>query len=124
MIMKKLLLVCAALSITATSAWANGRHHRGANVGIYVGPSVFWGAPFYRPYYPGPYYYPAPYYEPAPIIVRPPPVYIEQSTVITEQQQEAPSTNYWHYCSESKSYYPYVKECKGEWQKVLPQPEK
>lgn len=127
MIMKKLLLVGAALTIAASSVWADGRHHRGANVGIYVGPGFFWGAPVYRPYrpyYPGPYYYPAPYYEPAPVIVQSPPVYIEQSTVITEQQQETPSNNYWYFCRDSNTYYPYVKACKGEWEKVLPQPEK
>ena len=124
---KIIWLVCAALLSTAGSAWADRGHWRG-NVGIYVGPGPFWGPPVYRPnYYPGPYVYPAPYYQPAPIIITqpaPPPVYIEQSNVITEQVQEPVATNYWYYCGESKTYYPYVKECKGEWQKVLPQPAK
>jgi hypothetical protein len=121
---KILLLVCAVLLSSAGSAWADRGHWRG-NVGIYVGPGAFWGAPYYRPYYPGPYFYPQPYYQQAPIIITqpaPPPVYIEQSTVITEQVQEPAPTSYWYYCRESKTYYPYVKECKGEWQKVLPQP--
>lgn len=119
---REILLIGAALLLAAGSALADGRHHRGSSVGIYVGPG-FWGPPIYRPYYPRPYYYPGPYYD-APIIVQPapPPVYIEQSNVITESTQE--STNYWYYCRESKSYYPYVKDCKGEWQKVLPTPEK
>jgi hypothetical protein len=123
---KIILLVCAVLLSSVGSAWADRGHWRG-NVGIYVGPGAFWGAPYYRPYYPGPYYYPQPYYQPAPVIITqpaPPPVYIEQSNVITEQTQEVASTNYWYYCRESKTYYPYVKECKGEWQKVLPQPAK
>ena len=128
-IMRGIVLMGAALLMTVSSAWADGRHHRsGANVGIYVGPGFFWGPPVYRPYYPRPYYYPGPYYETAPIIVRPvpPPVYIEQGNIqenlSTISTQEA--TNYWYYCRESKGYYPYVKDCKGEWQKVLPTPEK
>ncbi len=28
----------------------------------------------------------------------------------------------WYYCAESKTYYPYVKECPGGWQRVTPQP--
>ena len=120
-----ILLLGVALLMAVSSAWADGRHHHGgSSVGIYVGPGFFWGPPVYRPYYPRPYYYPGPYYDVAPVIVQPapPPVYIEQSSVITEQTQEA--TNYWYYCRESKTYYPYVKECRGEWQKVLPTPEK
>ncbi len=125
-ISKWILLVGATLLMAASGAWADWRHHPrgGGSVGVYVGPGFFWGPPVYRPYYPRPYYYPDPFYQPAPIIIRPspPPVYIEQSNVITEQVQEA--TNYWYYCRDSKSYYPYVKDCKSEWQKVLPTPER
>lgn len=120
---KFLLLICALLLSCAGSAWAGGRWH--GSVGVYVGPGAFWGAPFYRPYYyPGPYYYPAPYYVPQPVYVapEPAPVYIERNDVAPEAVPEA--TNYWHYCRESKSYYPYVKECPGGWQQVLPQPGK
>ena len=121
---KKLLAICVLLLISAESAWAGGWCGHGS-VGIYVGPSVYWGAPIYRPYYfPGPYLYADPFYSPAPVIIEraPPPVYIEQGQVAVETAPE--TTNYWHYCRETKGYYPYVKECPGGWQKVLPQPAK
>lgn len=120
---KSLLLLITLLLSTAGNAWAGGWHGRGS-VGIYVGPGAYWGPPVHRPYYyPGPFFYPTPYYAPAPIIIEraPPPVYIEQADVVEESPE---ATNYWHYCRESKAYYPYVKECPAGWQKVLPQPPK
>ncbi len=68
----------------------------GARVGVFI------GAPLYAPFF-----YPAPsyYYSPAP-------VYIEQ----------APTPAYWYFCPDSNAYYPYVQECPGGWQPVLPQP--
>lgn len=69
---------------------------RGARVGVFI------GAPLYAPFY-----YPAPSY-----YYSPPPVYIEQ----------APTPGYWYFCPESNTYYPYVQECAGGWQPVLPQP--
>lgn len=107
-----LVLIGAAVS---TAAFAHGgRHfsHRHARLGI--GLSI--GAPvFYSPWY----YYPAPYYYYPPAVVVPssPPVYIERGQV------EAPAPDpqaYWYYCRESETYYPYVKECAGPWQRVVP----
>lgn len=121
---RKLLFVIGVLFLSCLgSAWAGG-HWRGS-VGIYVGPGVFWGAPVYRPYYyPDRFYYPAPYYVSPPVYIapEPAPVYIERNDAVVEQTQE--TSNYWHYCRESKNYYPYVKECPGGWQQVLPQPAK
>lgn len=73
------------------------RHFAGrARLGVFI------GAPLYAPLF-----YPAPsdYYSPAP-------VYIEQ----------APTPAYWYFCPASNAYYPYVPECPGGWQPVLPQP--
>jgi hypothetical protein len=68
----------------------------GASVGVFI------GAPLYAPlFYPAPSYY-----------YSPPPTYIEQ----------APTPAYWYFCPESNAYYPYVQECPGGWQPVLPQP--
>ena len=83
---------------------------------------VHFGGPVWGPVW-GPGWYPAPYYYPPQVSVVPPPqpqVYIEQ------QQDAAPDSGqqYWHFCKSSQSYYPYVKECPGGWQKILPQPEK
>ena len=73
------------------------RHYAGgARVGVFI------GAPVYAPlFYPAPAYY-----------YSPPPTYIEQ----------APTPDYWYFCPELNAYYPYVQECPGEWQPVLPQP--
>lgn len=120
--LRKLLpLFCALLLAGAGDALAHGRVRVGVGIGLGVGVPV-WG-PAYRPYYP---YYPRPYYydpfwTPSTVVVVPPApqVYIEQG-VAAEGGQDA--GQYWYYCAGAKNYYPYVKECPGGWQKVLPQP--
>jgi hypothetical protein len=102
-----LLLLGAAASAPALAWGHGGRVHFG----------VFIGAPFYPWYYP-PYY--APYYYPPAVVTVPaiPPTYIERGgSQATPGQQ-----SYWYYCTDSKTYYPYVKECPGGWQRVVPQP--
>jgi len=127
---QKILFVLAALLLAgAGNSWADG-HYRGS-VGVYIGPGAYWGPGYVRPYYyprayyPGfyPYPYGDPYYDPAPVVVVPstPKVYIEQSGVAAEAAP-ASSQQYWYFCKGSNKYYPYVKECPGGWQKVLPQP--
>jgi len=115
------VLVLAALASAVVSAPAfadrgRGHHFRGhhhhhhrshARIGVFVGaPLVF--SPWY--------YYPPRYYYPPAVVQTPPPVYVEQG------QAAAPAQDYWYYCSESQTYYPYVKECAGPWQRVIPQP--
>ncbi len=63
------------------------------------------------PYYGYPYYG-YPYYAPAAVDPPPPPVYI--------QPQPAAPPAYWYYCSDSKTYYPYVKDCPSGWLTVVP----
>ena len=117
--MIKLLIALVLLGVAGLgTAWADRGHNGGrVHLGVMIGQG--WG-PWY---YPPSYYYP-PYYPP--VIVQPqqPQVYIEQ--------QQAPGAaagpvttapaNYWYYCAAARGYYPYVKECPGGWQKVLPQP--
>jgi hypothetical protein len=81
------------------------RHHSRARFGLFIGAPLLF-APWYYPAYP------------APTVVIPssPPVYIEQG------QAALPDAQYWYYCRESETYYPYVKECAGPWQRVVPQP--
>lgn len=115
----KLTIACLLLAFAGVnSAWADRGHHHG-HFSVMIGP--YWGPAYYSPF---PYYYP-PYYPPV-IVERPPPqVYIEQPP-----QPAAPPpapvvsapVNYWYYCAASRSYYPYVKECSGGWQRVAPQP--
>jgi hypothetical protein len=80
-------------------------HHefrgRGA---IVIGPSFWWGPPFY----------PLPYYPPPPVVVQEPPVYI--------QQQPAPPSSYWYYCPSAQAYYPSVQACPEPWITVAPRP--
>jgi hypothetical protein len=94
-----LALLCAT---AAGSAWAHGR---GPRVGVYV------GVPFGYYWYGPPSYY---YYPPPVVIRQEPQVYIERAA---PQAQ-----SYWYYCAESAAYYPYVKECPGGWQRVVPTP--
>ncbi len=108
--MKAALTLSAVLLGAAASAPALAWHHGRVHFGVVI------GAPFYPWYYPPypPYYY----YPPVVAAPAPPPTYIEQGSA-----QPAPSqSSYWYYCAESKTYYPYIKECPGGWQRVTPQP--
>lgn len=61
-----------------------------------------------------PYYHH--HYHHAPVVVTPapssPPVYIEQGN--------GRDAAYWYHCNNPEGYYPYIKECPGGWQKVVP----
>ena len=128
-VQKTLLVLVALLLAGAGNAWADRRVY--GSVGVYVGPGGYWGPRYPRPYYyprpyiyPGPYLYGDPFYTPPPVVVVPsaPPVYIEQQGAAVEPAPVETAQQYWYYCNASKKYYPYVKECPGGWQKVLPQP--
>ncbi len=90
---------------------------------------VYLGAPFYGPgYYPyAPYYPYYPYGVPAygypPVAVAPasPPAYVEQGAAPLASAPAQPAES-WYYCADSKTYYPYVKECPAGWQRVPAQP--
>ena len=100
-----LLAVLAAGALMSESASAGGR--------VVVG--VGFGFPLW---YPAPWYYaPAPYYYPPPAVVSRPVTYVERREVARA------STEWWYYCQQSSSYYPYVKTCPGGWQKVEPTPQ-
>ena len=82
---------------------------------------VRWGVSIGVPLYPPAWYYPPPAYYYPPVVVAPPaapPVYIERS----DPGPAAGGEYFWYYCPDSKTYYPYVKECKSPWQRVTPQP--
>jgi hypothetical protein len=89
---------------------AANRHYYGhrAAVGVIVAAPAFW-------------YFPAPIYVP-PVVAAPavPPVYIERGDAQPASGQAA--GEWWYYCADTQAYYPYVKECSVEWQRVAPQP--
>ena len=115
----RLFLAILALAGALASGAAAARVHW--DFGIYLGPGYWPYAPYYAPYYypPYPYYYPPYqyYYPPAPAPAPAPAPYVEQSAPPPPPQQD-----WWYYCASSKTYYPYVRECAGGWQRVSPEP--
>jgi hypothetical protein len=73
------------------------------------------GAFFAAPVLIAPWYFPFSGYYSAPPLPASPPLYIEQGAAPAEQPY------YWYYCADSKTYYPYVSECPGGWQPVVPE---
>ena len=80
--------------------------------GVWVGPG--WG-PGWGPWWWGPFVYPFYDYPRQPIVIE------QQPPVVYDQQNQQPEEQYyWYYCAESKTYYPYVKQCAKGWMKVVP----
>ncbi|MEI8236950.1 MAG: hypothetical protein WCG11_07255 [Methylococcaceae bacterium] len=86
-----------------------GGFHGGGYIGLYVNPYLY-GYPYYN----------YPYNTSQTIIFPSSPTYVEQNT-ITEDSPEHPA-GYWYYCTSPEGYYPYIKECSTDWQKVNPTP--
>jgi hypothetical protein len=124
----KITLIAILFGLMATQPALAQRGHGGHGYG-HGGPRInfgfYAGGPFWPGYY-GPYPYYAPYYSPyyyPPVVVAPagPTTYIQQDQAQAAPEQ-TPSAGSWYYCAESKTYYPYVKQCPGGWQQVAPQP--
>ncbi|MDA1116469.1 MAG: hypothetical protein O2979_00360 [Proteobacteria bacterium] len=106
------LVLLACLGLLAGPAAADRGHPR-VRIGVMFGAPFFWHAPWY---YGPPYYY---YRDPA-VAYRPEPqVYIEKDQV----GQELDATQYWYFCPDSNTYYPYVKQCANPWHRVVPHPQ-
>ncbi len=98
---------------------SHGHSHSHWSLGLSFG-APFWYGPAYYPYY-YPYPYPYPYYYPPAVVVTPEPrVYVERDDRPSDSGQSSP---WWYYCRESDMYYPYVKECAGQWERVPAQPQ-
>lgn len=121
--MKKLISGFILLSLLILSfpfpSYGGSRVYVGVNIGVrhpyVVVHRPFWGPPRVYRYWGGPavlvpFFY---YYGPAPVIIREDPLANTQA----DQLQE----NYWYYCPDTQSYYPYVKSCPSGWMKVVPQ---
>jgi hypothetical protein len=101
---------CMALA-PAAQAQRWGQPH--SRIVIGVGVPIGWG---YWPYwhYPPPYAY-YPYY------ARPadPVIYVEKGDADSAPGEDP--AQFWYFCRDSKTYFPYVKECPTPWQRVVPQ---
>lgn len=117
MILRKLglaLIVGTAAALASGSALAYRSH---VHFGLYLGVPA-WGPAYYPAPYSPYYYYPPYYYPPTVVVPASPPTYVEQQPV----PQASQASGYWYYCTQSRSYYPYVKDCPGGWERVSPQP--
>ena len=81
------------------------------------GAPLFWRPYAYYPFY-GSYY---PFYEyprTTVVIQRQPEVYVQQAAPPPAPQTA--SGNYWYYCPDTRTYYPYVQTCPSNWLTVVP----
>lgn len=126
-----LLIICSCYSGFSLPHGSRGAGHPhggirfgisgGRQMGGHSGFGFYFGVPYIypHPYYNYPYYPPVyQYYPPVTIAPNSPPVYIQQTP--PETQEYPPG--YWYYCSNPQGYYPYIKECKTDWQQVEPAP--
>lgn len=114
-----LVLVAASGPADARGGHGHRGHwHGGVRLGIVIGAPALWYS-YPRYYYPPAHYYPPAYYPPVVAVPSSPPVYIERGDTQAEPERQS---NYWYYCPGEKAYYPYVKQCPGGWQRVVPQP--
>lgn len=104
------------------AAIADRGHWHGGRVGI----GLSFGAPFYDPWFYGPFYprYYSPYAYPPVIVSPPPPVtYVEQGSNAAAATSSTLQSGYWYYCEAARGYYPYVKTCPAGWLAVAPEPQ-
>jgi hypothetical protein len=86
----------------------SGHHGSHGRIGIFM------TAPLFAPL--SLYYPPSGYYTPP--LPASPPVYIEQDPALPTPAQQP---YYWYFCAGSNAYYPYVDDCPGGWQQVVPE---
>ncbi len=130
MSLKAIVVSVLVLFGVLASGSAMAQHHgRGGNVrfGLSIGIPLYGPGYYPAPYYPAPYYtypayaYPMPAYSYPPAAISSPPVYIEQNSPPAASAPAQPQGE-WYYCAASKAYYPYVRECPADWQRVPAQP--
>lgn len=122
-----LLVALLAAALASPPAFAqrgrghgHGHRHGGVSFGLFVAAPLI-AYSLYRPYYTPTYYYPREVYPPVVVTPPAPPVYIEQAAPPPQAAPQSPQS-WWYYCADSQTYYPYVRQCPGGWQRVSPQP--
>ena len=125
--MKKIAIACVVLASVlygagaAADGWGrgHGRHGHGyshhgyhghkshSSFKLYLGVPLHWSSGWYRPYYS---------YPRTVVVERQPEVYVQRQVAAAPAQQD-----YWYYCPDSRTYYPYVQTCPSPWLQVVPQ---
>lgn len=103
--------------------WGSG-HWRGGWWGPGVWGHTWWGPGVWGPTWWGPGAWGTAWWGPGvwvpgnipPVWIAPAPTYIERSSPV-----EPAAPVWWYWCADARTYYPYVKECPGGWQRVAPQ---
>jgi hypothetical protein len=105
-----ILAVAAAIGAVAVAGPADAHGRRGrVHFGVVIGGPLWWHA---WPHYPR-------YYDERVIVERQgPTVYVEKDADGGERDAD----QYWYYCPDSATYYPYVKQCASPWHRIEPQP--
>ncbi len=103
-----ILAGCIGLLALADTADAHGRHGR-VHLGVVIGAPLWWHSWHAWPHYPR-------YYERVIVERQGPTVYVEKDAA----NEELDANQYWYFCPDSKTYYPYVKQCSSPWQRVVP----
>ena len=110
--MRIALVSMLAVILGTLAAAPPAQAHGGGRVrfGVLIGAPLWWHG----------YGWHYPYYRERIVIERPgPTVYVEKDP---DGGERAPD-QYWYYCPDSETYYPYVKECASPWHRVAPQPQ-
>src|SRR5690606_32713151 len=118
--MKKTAIACVALASALYGAgslaggWGHhhghGHHHKShSSVRLYLGSPLPWLSTWYRPHY---YSYPR-----TVVVERQPQVYVQRTPAAAPAAQQ----DYWYYCPDSRTYYPYAQSCPSPWLQVVPQ---
>jgi len=84
----------------------------------------FWGPRFFGPTIGFGIY--APLYVPPPVVYAPPPVVVQPGYVAPPAPAAVmpaqPNPANWYYCSNPQGYYPYIRQCSGQWMTVPANP--
>lgn len=108
------LLAMALASGAQAQRWGHSHSHSRVVVGVGVGFPIGWG---YWPYW----QYPQPYsYYPRIGVPAEPVIYVEKGDGDPAPGQDP--SQFWYFCRDSNTYFPYVKECPTPWQRVVPYP--
>lgn len=101
------LAICIGALAFADPADAHGRRGR-VHFGVVIGGPLWW----HHRWDPWPYHY----RERVIVERRGPTVYVEQDADGAERDAD----QYWYYCPDTETYYPYVKSCASPWHRVVP----